>query len=387
MKRNKSSACLLLTVAALLSGCAELPTEYELSNRGYRTIPLRPDTLIASTVDSQSVQVSWTSSAYAVTYVVYYRVGNTVDTLNDSCHKIDTLHNGVTVVSGLTANTRYAFSVVAQNELGRSQPSHCDTASPKTMDLPPGMKRIPGGVFQMGTPEGSQSTHWDDEHPIHFVVLSPFYMDSTETQQSDYFRLTGNNPSRHQDSSLGLPVENITWYDAVRYCNVRSDSEGLSHVYGSTDFTANYENNGYRLPTEAEWEYACRARTSSEWYWGENDYPASDYAHYYHGGGLPDSTDSLSKPVAKLIPNNYGLYDMSGNVNEWCNDWYDYDYYQFSGRSNPLGPFSSPYDTKSLRSGNVIRPSSWMQSATRYNSDPSFFSPRIGFRTVRPVRE
>jgi len=395
MKRKKFSVYLLVSIAALLSGCAELPTEHELNRQVFRTIPPRPDTLIASTISSDSVQISWTPSTFAVTYALYFD-SNTVDTTKASCRKIDTLHGLVTVVNGLTAGVRYAFSVVAQNELGRSQQSHCDTATPLTLTLPPGMKLIPGGVFQMG--DTSEYYGYPDERPIHPVVLSPFYMDSTETQQSDYYGLMGNNSSWHQDSNLNLPVENVSWYDAVFYCNKRSVKEGLSPVYAYSDtikvgshyilsnLTADYGTDGYRLPTEAEWEYACRARTSSQRYWGDNISDVNIYAHtYYRYIATADANDTLTNGVATLDDNQYGLYDMIGNVWEWCNDWYEDDYYRLSERSNPYGPDSSGY--KSLRGGCMITDVQWyLRSAYRNNSTPSSFSKYRGFRTVRPVR-
>jgi formylglycine-generating enzyme required for sulfatase activity len=221
--------------------------------------------------------------------------------------------------------------------------------------------------------------------PVHAVSFTrDFYMDSTEVTQAEYERVTGMNPSNFTGDSAN-PVEQVTWFDAVLYCNARSKLEGRDTVYAYTavDLSGNacdaltgisaaMLTKGYRLPTEAEWEYACRAGTSTEYYWGDSI--DGNYCWYYGNAG--DSTH----PVAQKMPNAWGLYDMSGNVWEWCHDWYAG--YSATAATDPTGP---PTGT-----GRVVRGGAWNNvndsygSAYRGSNDPATAYGNLGFRAVLP---
>ena len=207
-----------------------------------------------------------------------------------------------------------------------------------------GMVSIPAGCFQMGSENG-----YDDEKPVHRVCLDAFRMDVTEVTQGAYRSVVGRNPSTFGSCGDDCPVEEVDWTEARNYC----------------------ERVGKRLPSEAEWEYAARAGTTTKWYWGDDESRAGEYA-WYHG-----NSGSQTHPVGRKRPNGWGLYDMSGNVWEWVGDWDGA--YPSSGQRNPTGPASG--------SSRVNRGGSWDNSPVRLPSAhrrldnaPGDHSDRLGFR-------
>ena len=174
---------------------------------------------------------------------------------------------------------------------------------------PTGMVYVVGGTFQMGSNSGN-----NDEKPNHPVTVSSFYMDKTEVTQAEYRKVMGKNPSKFSGCD-DCPVENVTWKNANKYA----------------------KKVGKRLPTEAEWEYAARGGNKSKGYTysGSNNLDAV--------GWYDNNSGSKTHPVAQKQPNELGLYDMSGNVWEWCSDWYDEGYYSGSPQSDPQGPNSRDY--------------------------------------------
>ena len=218
--------------------------------------------------------------------------------------------------------------------------------------------------------------------PLHEVVVSSFAMDRNLVTQEQFQKLMGTNPSRWKGDKN--PVEQLRWSDAVRFCNKRSEAEGLQPCYDLNTMKCNYEANGYRLPTEAEWEYACRAGTTTAFFFGDNPAKLGDYAWFEkNSGGRP-------RPVGQKQPNPWGLYDMVGNVWEWCNDFYKVDYYQESPRENPRGP--SEGQNKVLRGGAWRFSAENSRSGYRYNESPGYsdvcFGYDIyGFRCVRRSEE
>ena len=243
------------------------------------------------------------------------------------------------------------------------------------------MVLIKGGTFQMGQTGVVNAT------PVHQVTVSSFFIDNTDVTQADYQAVMGVNPSYYADDSL-MPVVSESWNDAVLYCNARSKLKGLDTVYfftaiwcgpGNTpgsgcdslsNLVIDYSKNGYRLPTEAEWEYACRAGSTTRSYWGD----AMDLNYCL------DSTNSGHTPhrVGQKVPNDFGLYDMNGNVLQWCNDWYAV--YPSISQTDPTGP---PTGTlRILRGGSWASRDNFVNSACRWkDSSGSRFSD-AGFRCV-----
>jgi formylglycine-generating enzyme required for sulfatase activity len=171
------------------------------------------------------------------------------------------------------------------------------------------MVQIQGGTFTMGSP-ASETGRKDNEGPQHQVTVSGFYLGKYEVTQQEYQAVMGNNPSPKKGDNL--PVAAISWIDAVNYCNTRSQKEGLTPAYtiNGSIITWNQNANGYRLPTEAEWEYACRAGTTTAFNTGANI--SSSQARFSSASAIA---------VGSFAPNQWGLYDMHGNVYEWCWDW------------------------------------------------------------------
>jgi formylglycine-generating enzyme required for sulfatase activity len=244
------------------------------------------------------------------------------------------------------------------------------------------MVLVPGGEFMMGDNAGNP-----DEAPAHKVKLSPFLMDKFEVTQKMFAQAQLPNPSHWQDSPQ-LPVERARWRDAKRYCNERSLLENLKPCYDekTVEWDCDYSANGYRLPTEAEWEYACRAGTD-----GPYDFGRADRLRQY--AWLADNSDQKTHPVGQKKPNGFGIYDLYGNVSEWCEDVYSATYYKESQAADPKGPAGSGKDVR-----RVIRGGSWRSSPNQCratarqgertgNTDACFSTDYCGFRCVRGVTE
>ena len=297
---------------------------------------------------------------------------------------------------------------------------------------------IPPGEFMMGNQEDISKTldrfqyvdrsDIEDELPRHRVrITKPFYIGATSVTFGDFltfYQASGYKTDAERDpkGSWGFgtdgglmqstnfvfsktaweqthdhPVVYVSWNDAVAFCNWLSKKEGKK----------------YRLPTEAEWEYACRAGTESRYFWGNDPEDAVDYAnlpdqdlkHYFEGRGHGDrivvkyekgvKTDTtipypylsrrdgyvFTAPVAKFKPNAFGLYDMIGNVWQWCSDWHDTKYYESSPVDDPQGPAAG--------SNRVTRGGSWYDApancrcAHRVDVEPAYRNDSVGFRVVR----
>jgi formylglycine-generating enzyme required for sulfatase activity len=248
------------------------------------------------------------------------------------------------------------------------------------------MVPISGGTFQMGQ-EGIY-----DATPVHSVTVRDFNMGKYEVTQAQYEAVMGTNYSIFRGDNL--PVERVSWYDAIVFCNKLSMREGLTPAYTisrSTDpdtwgtvpttisstwnaVTVDWNANGYRLPTEAEWEYACRAGTTTAYNTGDT---IMDNTGWYSG----NSGDEIH-PVGGKPANDWDLYDMHGNVYEWCWDWYNGSYYSSSPSADPHGP-SSVGSYRVFRGGSWSLNTQYLRSANRLNSYPAYWNIDVGFRLVR----
>jgi formylglycine-generating enzyme required for sulfatase activity len=239
-----------------------------------------------------------------------------------------------------------------------------------------GMIFVQGGIFEMGDHFNEGGS---DELPVHDVTLDDFFIGTHEVTQGEYEAVVGSNPAHSYGVGDNYPVYYVSWYDAVTYCNLKSQQHGLTPCYNLSDWSCDFSANGYRLPTEAEWEYAARGGA----YW-EDDYKysgttenLSDYA-WYSG-----NSSSQTHEVGGKLSNQLRIFNMNGNVAERCNDWYSADYYSISPILNPVGPLTG--------SGKVTRGGSWLNGsfdcrvAHRSPSNPAGCGADTGFRLVRSV--
>jgi formylglycine-generating enzyme required for sulfatase activity len=250
--------------------------------------------------------------------------------------------------------------------------------------VPDTFVRINGGTFTMGSPANEPGRD-DDEGPQHQVTVSAFYMGKYEVTQKEYQEVMGTNPSNFKGPNL--PVENISWFDAVEYCNKRSQKEGLTPAYtisgAGNNLTVDWNRNanGYRLPTEAEWEYACRAGTTGPFNTGNNittDQANYDGNHPYNNNAKGTYRDKTT-PVGSFAPNPWGLYDMHGNVYEWCWDWYGS--YPSGAQTDPVGAVTGTY--RVARGGGWYSNGQNLRSARRSFDGPLNGGSILGFRLVR----
>ena len=254
----------------------------------------------------------------------------------------------------------------------------------------PGFVLVKGGTFQMGSPD-SESWRGADEM-LHPVTVSDFYMGQYEVTQEEYTQLMGENPSSF--SGEDLPAENMSWQDTIRYCNARSEAEGLTPAYTieGTAVTWDRSADGYRLPTEAEWEYACRAGTTTPFntetsisaeeanYYGHYPYMIED--NYFSQGSLdtkPGEYRQTTVAVGSFSPNAFGLYDMHGNVGEWV--WDYYGEYETGNQTDPAGRPTGTH--KVYRGGGWNDFAKNMRSAYRATLAEDKGSFNIGIRLVR----
>jgi formylglycine-generating enzyme required for sulfatase activity len=242
------------------------------------------------------------------------------------------------------------------------------------------MVLVEGGAFQMGIGYGGE----EDEKPVHRVTLRSFYLGVYEVTQKEWIAIMGTNPSTFKGDAL--PVETVSWYEAVEFCNILSRKEGYTPAYrgSGASIICDFNADGYRLPTEAEWEYAAKGGAGADdppfEYAGGNDVDAVGW-HDGNSGGTP-------QPVGTRLPNSLGLYDMSGNVWEWC--WDRYGPYSGASQTDPQGP-AGPASPQALqaealrtdRGGSWNHGAQFLRSANRDAYIPSYRYWLLGFRLCR----
>jgi formylglycine-generating enzyme required for sulfatase activity len=216
--------------------------------------------------------------------------------------------------------------------------------------------RVEGGTFQMGNNSGDS-----DERPAHTVTVSSFSMSNYPVTQWEWFKVMGTNPTDGEGDNY--PVYNVSWHDAMEYCNRRNQKEGLTPA------------NGYRLPTEAEWEYAARGGNK-----GDMSYEYSGSNNVGAVAWYSDNSGGRIHPVGAKLPNALGLYDMSGNIWEWCSDWYGA--YPSEPQHDPAGASSG--SNRVRRGGGWDQPAQHARSTRRYRYSPTYRNNHLGFRLVRP---
>jgi len=297
-------------------------------------------------------------------------------------------------------------------------------ASNTVATTPAGMALIPAGPFQMGDTfaEGRSG-----ELPVHTVMVSAFYMDKREvtyTLWTSVYQWATSHGYAFDYAGSGKatnhPVQEVSWYDCAKWCNARSEKEGLTPCYYTSavqtqiyridqialsNDCVNWSANGYRLPTEAEWEKAARGGASGHRFpWSQCDTITFTNANYYSywSAGVPyypydNATQSgynptfatggtpYTSPAGYFAPNGYGLYDMAGNVWEWCWDWYDGAWYSAGGatQADTHGPASSPYAYRVLRGGSWYGDADGTRCAFRFSFNPGYTNGNHGFRCAR----
>jgi formylglycine-generating enzyme required for sulfatase activity len=250
-------------------------------------------------------------------------------------------------------------------------------------NIPSNMVLVEGGTFQMGSSNG-----FNTEKPVHAVTVKSFYMGKHEVTQKEWREIMGTtiqqqwtmggskgNPERGAGDNY--PIYCVNWYEVVEYCNRLSLKEGLTPAYrGSGDsIICDFTVTGYRLPTEAEWEYAAKGGNKSFLSYEYSGGNSVDRVAWYR-----ENSGNSTHPVGTKQPNDLGLYDMSGNVREWCWDWYGD--YSGGNQTDPRGASSGT--SRILRGGAWSLDAAYVRSADRLYDTPSSRAYDLGFRLVRP---
>jgi sulfatase modifying factor 1 len=227
---------------------------------------------------------------------------------------------------------------------------------------------IPAGEFMMGSPESEKDRlKLEAQHKV--KLTKSYYMGVTEVTQGQWFSVMGTRPwegKTYVKEGANYPATHVSWEDAVDFCKRLSQKDGVP----------------YRLPTEAEWEYACRGGSQTAYSFGDSAVSLKDYAWF--DANASDVDEEYAHEVGKKRGNSFGLFDMHGNVWEWCSDWYDGDYYESSTLEDPKGPSSGSY--RVFRGGSWYYSPLYCRSAIRYGYAPSNRFSDLGFRVCSSVK-
>jgi formylglycine-generating enzyme required for sulfatase activity len=248
----------------------------------------------------------------------------------------------------------------------------------RTTDQPEGRRlsvevaAIPAGKFLMGSPDDEEG-RYADEGPVHEVTVCAFECMRHPVTRRLYAEVMGVDPGWPEGPADERPVNNVSWFDAVRFCNRLSERDGLKPCYriDGEDVSWERDADGYRLPTEAEWEYACRAGTRTRWSFGDDEGSLSKYAWYQTNAKEP-------QPVGQKKANAWGLHDVHGNVWEWC--WDRFGSYTRESQKDPQGPAEG--EARVLRGGSFAVSPRSLRSACRYGFQPEDRDRDFGFRCV-----
>jgi formylglycine-generating enzyme required for sulfatase activity len=347
-----------------------------------------PSNLQIISMTNTQVDFSWTdNSSFETSFEVEQSSNGTTFAV------VKTVESNITstsITGTFDITTIYYFRVQAKTTINKSGYSNI-----AHMQINSGMVLVQGGTFQMGSTSG-----YSDEVPVHSVTLGSFNIDKYEVTYEKWtdvynWGLTHGytdlpaGQNGYSPNGANNPVTSVNWYDIIKWCNARSEMEGLTPVYytsntsmtvyrtGQVDLAADavkWTTNGYRLPTEAEWEFAARGGNNSQGYTYSGSNTIDYVAWYYNNSGYTTHT------IGTKSANEVGIYDMSGNVWEWCWDWYGT--YSGTAQTDPKGATSGAY--RVLRggsfNGDVV---GYCRVAVRYDVNPYGRGINVGFRCTR----
>lgn len=365
--------------------------EFDINNLPYDLFVISPqnDTGYWSTFNNNlnvgSIEFIYNSKDLDLNDVKYYKLFFGNDSL-----ALDSIYSGydtLVIVDSIIKGQRYYYEIYVTDLV--------DTISLRGTFIMPLFADNESYIASRNTSFIMGSVNGDsDETPEHNVSFDyDMIVERTEVTQKDFNNLMMTYYDTlvqiEWDSLVGIgdsfPAYYVNWYEAILYCNAKSKSDGLDTIYNYTliDSTkdsgivldsvkVDFDKNGYRLPTEAEWEYLCRALTTEDYYWGNSI--ATNYAVY---------NQSQCEKITSKIPNEFVLYDICGNLWEWCNDYYDGNYYLVSDTLNPGGPLSS--NSKVVRGGSFSGDLHAIRSSDRFGYSPKLKVTDGGFRCLRKI--
>jgi len=333
MKKSLSYLSITALLIVLLTTCQkQIPSIFVSLEETTKTLEIGEKATLAVSVFSTNKTVRWSSS------------NPEVATVTDGFVKA----NSGGMVTALKSGTT-TITVTTQD--GMQTASCIVIVSPIKIE----MVFVQGGTFTMGCTEDEGECEYG-ETPVHSVTLGNFHIGKYPVTQKQWKMIMEDNPSSFKNDEA--PVENVSWNDVQVF---------IERLNAATD-------GNYRLPTEAEWEYAARGGSKGKNYKYSGSNTINEVAWYY------ENSSNSTHPVGGKLPNELGLYDMSGNVWEWCNDWYNLDYYAISPQNDPQGPATGAY--RVLRGGAWLNPADACRVAYRNNENPDSRRNGVGFRLV-----